>query len=459
MVGTTVAEYQKRKNPYLNKFAKKGINTPISSLTTVTPETFRGGPGPDLRWMSNAEANRGQPKVDRTNFNTPPTGGNTALGNAGGTGISPSPLLKPIDTPGFQAMYTGNSRNKPAFGRLGAIDQITELANMSMQQKIAERNARINAANRRTQQYNQYSSGPSTFPSGGGNPGNTGLDDEQLTNARIIADIGRRRGLDDNAIQIAIMTALTESSLRNVNYGDTAGPDSRGLFQQRPSQGWGSFAQVQDPRYAANKFYDELTKMGYSGRTPWQAAQAVQRSAFSDGSNYQKNWALAQRAYAGLSSNNITNLPYQVDTKGLLKGPQFDAARFIAQNNNKYIDYDGAYGAQCVDLYNLYTARFVGGTNYMVGWAPEIFNNYDRKTYTRIAPQQRGMMGYVAVFNRGGATPYGHVAIVVGDNGNGTLRLLSANATPQGSRGNTTIHNISKATLMGYLAPNKLIGR
>ncbi|WP_219419845.1 hypothetical protein [Pseudonocardia nigra] len=77
---------------------------------------------------------------------------------------------------------------------------------------------------------------------------------------------------------MALATALQESGLRNLDYGDR---DSLGLFQQRPSQGWGSPAEVQDPRYAATQFYDRLVDVpGWTEMPLWQAAQTVQRSAF-----------------------------------------------------------------------------------------------------------------------------------------------------------------------------------
>lgn len=119
----------------------------------------------------------------------------------------------------------------------------------------------------------------------------TTLDAEQRRNAAIIAEVGRKMGASKRDIQIAQTTALTESSLRNVNYGDSSGPDSRGLFQQR--NGWGSQSQRMDPAGSSKLFYQALFKVKNRNRIePWQAAQAVQRSAFSDGSNYQKNWAL-----------------------------------------------------------------------------------------------------------------------------------------------------------------------
>lgn len=85
------------------------------------------------------------------------------------------------------------------------------------------------------------------------------------------------------AASIAVATAIQESGLRNLDYGDDAGPDSRGLFQQRPSQGWGSQEQVMDPVYAANAFYDALEKVpNYADLPVTVAAQTVQRSAFPD---------------------------------------------------------------------------------------------------------------------------------------------------------------------------------
>lgn len=127
-----------------------------------------------------------------------------------------------------------------------------------------------------------------------GSPGVYGgvdVDAAQMKNAQIIANVGKTLKMSNRDIEIAIMTAITESGLRNINYGDR---DSLGLFQQRPSQGWGTPSQVTNPRYASTQFYDHLRGIGDRGSmAPWLAAQAVQRSAFSDGSNYERNWAEA----------------------------------------------------------------------------------------------------------------------------------------------------------------------
>ncbi|MFJ7750479.1 hypothetical protein ACIQXM_11045 [Arthrobacter sp. NPDC097144] len=101
--------------------------------------------------------------------------------------------------------------------------------------------------------------------------------------AALISGISVRRGMPARAASIAVATAIQESSLRNLDYGDDAGPDSRGLFQQRPSQGWGSEDQVMDPVYAVNAFYDALEKVPNYAELPLTvAAQTVQRSAFPE---------------------------------------------------------------------------------------------------------------------------------------------------------------------------------
>lgn len=104
------------------------------------------------------------------------------------------------------------------------------------------------------------------------------LDREQAENASVIASVAVRRGLPARAVSIALATAFQESKLYNLDYGDR---DSLGLFQQRPSQGWGTKKQVKDPVYAANAFYDALEKVpGYQDMEITVAAQAVQRSAY-----------------------------------------------------------------------------------------------------------------------------------------------------------------------------------
>ena len=104
------------------------------------------------------------------------------------------------------------------------------------------------------------------------------LSGEQAENASLIAAIAVRRGLPARATSIALATAYQESKLRNIDYGDR---DSVGLFQQRPSQGWGTRRQILDPVYSTNAFFDALVRIrGYEAMEITVAAQAVQRSAY-----------------------------------------------------------------------------------------------------------------------------------------------------------------------------------
>jgi hypothetical protein len=106
------------------------------------------------------------------------------------------------------------------------------------------------------------------------------LSTEQAENASLISAIAVRRGMPARAASIALATAFQESKLRNLDHGDR---DSIGLFQQRPSQGWGSSQQIQDPYYSINRFYDALAKIdGYQNMRITEAAQKVQRSGFPE---------------------------------------------------------------------------------------------------------------------------------------------------------------------------------
>jgi hypothetical protein len=102
----------------------------------------------------------------------------------------------------------------------------------------------------------------------------------QAQNAAIIAAVALRMGLPDHAVTVALATSLQESQLLNLPYGDQ---DSLGLFQQRPSQGWGTSTQVMDPNYAASAFYDHLAQLsGWQTMPVTEAAQLVQHSATPD---------------------------------------------------------------------------------------------------------------------------------------------------------------------------------
>ncbi|MDG9711899.1 heavy metal transporter [Streptomyces sp. DH10] len=128
---------------------------------------------------------------------------------------------------------------------------------------------------------------------------------EQAVNAATIAAVGDGRGLPERAVTIALATALQESALRNINHGDR---DSLGLFQQRPSQGWGTPKEIMDPTYSAGEFYDHLVKVpGYTRLPLTVAAQRVQRSGFPQAyAKHEPDAALLAAALTGQSAATLT---------------------------------------------------------------------------------------------------------------------------------------------------------
>jgi hypothetical protein len=128
---------------------------------------------------------------------------------------------------------------------------------------------------------------------------------EQAVNAATISALGTNRGMPERAVTIALATALQESGLRNIDHGDR---DSLGLFQQRPSQGWGTQTQVMDPAYAAGEFYKHLAKVpDYSELPLTVAAQRVQRSGFPDAyAKHETDTTLLAAALTGRAAGTLT---------------------------------------------------------------------------------------------------------------------------------------------------------
>lgn len=158
---------------------------------------------------------------------------------------------------------------------------------------------------------------------------------EQVANATTVVQTVVGRGLSPADAVIAVMTALTESSLVNVDHGDAVGPDSTGLFQQRDS--WGSRAVRNDPAGATGLFLNAMTSSelqvygstvkvntGSGSRArlaPWVVAQSVQRSGFADGSNYRANYAAAVDIVQGLLGDDVAGdlpVPWSAPTVPLV---------------------------------------------------------------------------------------------------------------------------------------------
>ncbi len=125
----------------------------------------------------------------------------------------------------------------------------------------------------------------------------TTIDPEQARNAAIIAGTSIKRGLAPRAASIALATAYQESGIRNLDYGHA---DSIGLFQQRPSKGWGTVEEIMDPWYSTREFYRAMERIkNWRTRDINDVAQAVQRSAFPDA--YRRHEANARALASSLT--------------------------------------------------------------------------------------------------------------------------------------------------------------
>ncbi len=211
------------------------------------------------------------------------------------------------------------------------------------------------------------------------------LDLEQAENASLITALAVSRGLPARAASIALATAYQESDLYNLDYGDR---DSIGLFQQRPSQGWGSPDQVRDPVYATNAFYDALLRVdGYEGLEITVAAQEVQRSGFP--SAYADHEEDARALASALTGNSPAAFTCEVDADADPGDPELRRSGLTARADvvrreaadlftdvplggfapggvqDGHIEGSAHYDGRAVDLF----VRPVNARNNVRGWA------------------------------------------------------------------------------------------
>jgi murein DD-endopeptidase MepM/ murein hydrolase activator NlpD len=147
-----------------------------------------------------------------------------------------------------------------------------------------------------------------------------GYSGDQLANAAIIMAAAQGLGLDARAQTLGVMTAMGESGLRVLDYGDAVGPDSRGLFQQRDNGAWGSYAERMDPATSARNFYRALSGVqGWESLPPTIAAHRVQRNA--DPFYYEPFWdravTVAQSLARGGGTTGATVAGVATGTGGL----------------------------------------------------------------------------------------------------------------------------------------------
>lgn len=127
---------------------------------------------------------------------------------------------------------------------------------------------------------------------------------DRLINAAHIINAARAQGIGTRTQEVAVMTAMGESSLRNIDHGDSAGPDSRGLFQQRDNGAWGSYTDRMTPYIAATHFFDKLVRVpGWQTMAPTLLAHAVQVNA--DPYHYQSYWPQAVDVVQALTGTSV----------------------------------------------------------------------------------------------------------------------------------------------------------
>jgi hypothetical protein len=168
------------------------------------------------------------------------------------------------------------------------------------------------------------------------------LGPEQAENAALIAATAVRRGMPARAATIALATAYQESKLVNIDYGDR---DSLGLFQQRPSQGWGTRRQVMDPEYSTNAFYDALEKVdGYQQMEVTVAAQRVQRSGFPDA--YADHEADARVLASALTGQSWRAFHCTLNDRPGSASTRLDDAGLTGRAGGVRTDLEAAFGPQ-----------------------------------------------------------------------------------------------------------------
>lgn len=187
----------------------------------------------------------------------------------------------------------------------------------------------------------------------------------QLTNAAQILTIGAQRGLDQHAQETALIAAMTESTLQNLTGGDR---DSVGLFQMRPSQGWGTVAQIEDTSYAINLFYTRLVAVpGWESKDADTDAQAVEVSAFPD--RYATHEADAIQIMNALSGVTVSTVS---DTKsGQTCGTGASGSRSVQLASGTTVT--GPHAAQ-IDTVIAYAEAQLGDEYVLGGAGPSVWD-------------------------------------------------------------------------------------
>ena len=267
-----------------------------------------------------------------------------------------------------------------------------------------------------------------------------GYSEVQLQNAAAIVSAGRALGVSARGLAIGVMTAMGESGLRVIDYGDTAGPDSRGLFQQRGNGAWGSYADRMSPGTSAANFFRALLRVqGWEQLEPSVAAHRVQGNA--DPFHYEPFWPSAVAVVAALEG--LT--PVSVGGTGAC-GSAVGSGDDLPWGHGPVgaVSPLGMFTRECVDFalwrvnqelgsagapFRLTNASF-RGDGVLLGSAVTWRDGWQAKGWpTGKAPRVGAVVWYAPGI--GGADPtWGHVAIVKAVNPDGSYVEEGYNGSP-----------------------------
>jgi surface antigen len=269
-----------------------------------------------------------------------------------------------------------------------------------------------------------------------------GYEGEQLKNAALVINAGKALGLSARAQTIGVMTAMGESGLRVLDYGDGPGPDSRGLFQQRDNGAWGTYPDRMNPTTSAANFFTALQKVsGWEQLEPTTAAHRVQRNA--DPFHYQSYWAAAVEVVAALGDVKITDaggesscgIPGQ---SGKDDDLPWSTAKIYEPSPL------GMYNRECVDFALWRVNQQLGSTTApykvlngtfrpdgaVLGSALTWKDGWDAKGWPTGGTPRVGAVVWYSPGTGGADGTYGHVAVVKAVNGDGSFLEEGYNGNP-----------------------------
>ncbi|WP_374224892.1 CHAP domain-containing protein [Paenarthrobacter sp. DKR-5] len=267
-----------------------------------------------------------------------------------------------------------------------------------------------------------------------------GYSGDQLRNAAAIINAGRQAGLSPRGQTIGLMVAMGESSLSVLDRGDAAGPDSRGLFQQRGNGAWGSLADRMNPNVSATNFFTALRKVqGWEQLEPTIAASQVQGNA--DPYHYQRYWGPATKIIQALS-----NTKFSLASAGCGLQPDTGAGDDLPWANAAVYQPSalGMFSRECVDFALWRVNQQLGSSSApfkltnsnfrpdgaLLGSAVTWKTGWDAKGWpTGHAPRPGAVVWYAPGVGGADAT-YGHVAVVKSVNADGTYLEEGYNGNP-----------------------------